>query len=122
MFRGAPGPQATNAVAKAMLFAIGLGGFEAFEPDALLEDEESLAEYGLDATILSLPGHTPGSIGVLTIRSARPTMGTVTFATSSHHAEPKWSLPWPLSRSLNATVILDGNIRESVTFTFSVAP
>ena len=38
---------------------------EAFTPDVLLTDGQSLAPYGLDASILSLPGHSKGSIGVL---------------------------------------------------------
>ncbi len=37
-----------------------------FKVDLLLEDGQSLAEYGVDATILHLPGHTKGSIAVLT--------------------------------------------------------
>ncbi|MBN1321817.1 MAG: MBL fold metallo-hydrolase [Thermoleophilia bacterium] len=40
--------------------------FEVFEPDACLEDGQSLLRYGCDATVLRLPGHTKGSIGVLT--------------------------------------------------------
>jgi glyoxylase-like metal-dependent hydrolase (beta-lactamase superfamily II) len=31
----------------------------------LLEDGFSLADYGVDAKIIVVPGHTPGSIGVL---------------------------------------------------------
>lgn len=42
------------------------GPFEVFTPDVLLKDGESLADYGLDAAVLHLPGHTPGSVGVLT--------------------------------------------------------
>jgi glyoxylase-like metal-dependent hydrolase (beta-lactamase superfamily II) len=37
-----------------------------FEPDLYLEDGTDLSEYGLDAQILALPGHSQGSIGVLT--------------------------------------------------------
>jgi hydroxyacylglutathione hydrolase len=37
-----------------------------FTPDILLSDGQSLGEYGLDAKIIHLPGHTPGSIGILT--------------------------------------------------------
>jgi hydroxyacylglutathione hydrolase len=40
--------------------------FPKFKPDVLLADGQSLAEYGLAAKIIHLPGHTPGSIGVLT--------------------------------------------------------
>jgi|WetSurMetagenome_2_1015567.scaffolds.fasta_scaffold00079_19 hydroxyacylglutathione hydrolase len=37
-----------------------------FTPDILLSDGQSIEEYGLDAKIIHLPGHTPGSIGILT--------------------------------------------------------
>jgi hydroxyacylglutathione hydrolase len=37
-----------------------------FTPDILLSDGQRLEEYGLDAKIIHLPGHTPGSIAVLT--------------------------------------------------------
>jgi glyoxylase-like metal-dependent hydrolase (beta-lactamase superfamily II) len=40
--------------------------FDRFEPDLLLEEGESLAEYGFDAKILYTPGHSIGSISVLT--------------------------------------------------------
>ena len=36
--------------------------FEIFTPDILLEDGQSLAEYGFDAKIIHVPGHTKGSI------------------------------------------------------------
>jgi glyoxylase-like metal-dependent hydrolase (beta-lactamase superfamily II) len=42
------------------------GSFEVFEPDLLVEDGFGLSEYGLDARVLHLPGHSKGSIGVLT--------------------------------------------------------
>jgi hydroxyacylglutathione hydrolase len=35
-------------------------------PDVLLEDGTSLAEYGWDATVLNTPGHSSGSICLLT--------------------------------------------------------
>jgi Zn-dependent hydrolases, including glyoxylases len=37
-----------------------------FKPDILLYDGQSLEEYGLRAKVVHIPGHTPGSIGVLT--------------------------------------------------------
>ena len=40
--------------------------FEKFKPDILLTEGQSLAEYGFDAKILHIPGHTKGSIAVLT--------------------------------------------------------
>ena len=41
-------------------------GYEAFTPDVYLDDGQSLAGRGCEATVLYLPGHTSGSIGVLT--------------------------------------------------------
>ncbi len=40
--------------------------FETFTPDIQIEDGQSLSEYGLDAKVLHLPGHSKGSIGILT--------------------------------------------------------
>lgn len=42
------------------------GPFEKFKPDVCVDDGQSLLEYGLGARILHLPGHTRGSIGILT--------------------------------------------------------
>ena len=39
---------------------------ETLTPNVLLEDGQSLSEYGVDATVLHLPGHSKGSIAVLT--------------------------------------------------------
>ena len=36
-----------------------------FTPDLFLEDSDRVTEYGLDATILHVPGHSAGSIAVL---------------------------------------------------------
>lgn len=41
-----------------------IDGFERFTPDVRLEDGFSLADYGVDAKIVLIPGHTPGSLGV----------------------------------------------------------
>lgn len=37
-----------------------------FKPDILLLDGQSMEEYGVSATVIHIPGHTPGSIGILT--------------------------------------------------------
>ena len=44
----------------------GFGAAERFTPDLYLADGDDLTQYGLEATILSLPGHSRGSVGVLT--------------------------------------------------------
>jgi glyoxylase-like metal-dependent hydrolase (beta-lactamase superfamily II) len=36
-----------------------------FEPAVYLEDGDSLSSYGIPATIIELPGHTKGSIGII---------------------------------------------------------
>lgn len=38
---------------------------EPFEPDVFLTDGDTLDAYGVKATVIGLPGHTKGSIGVL---------------------------------------------------------
>jgi hydroxyacylglutathione hydrolase len=42
------------------------GDFRTFEPDILLKDGQELTEYGLAARVIHTPGHTKGSITVLT--------------------------------------------------------
>lgn len=38
---------------------------EPVRPDVILEEGMSLSEYGVDGKVVSLPGHTKGSIGIL---------------------------------------------------------
>jgi hydroxyacylglutathione hydrolase len=45
---------------------LGLSDYEKFTPDTYLEDGQDLSGYGLDATVVHIPGHSKGSIGVLT--------------------------------------------------------
>jgi hydroxyacylglutathione hydrolase len=40
--------------------------FEKFRPDLFLTDGQSMEPYGLDARIIHVPGHTKGSIAILT--------------------------------------------------------
>ena len=37
-----------------------------FKPDVLVGDGDDLSQYGLDGRIVHIPGHSVGSIGVLT--------------------------------------------------------
>ena len=48
---------------------IHLGRIERFKPDFYLEEGDNLSDYGFDARILLLPGHSKGSIGILTTGS-----------------------------------------------------
>jgi glyoxylase-like metal-dependent hydrolase (beta-lactamase superfamily II) len=51
-------------IVRSLLF--GRGKLERFTPDFYLEDGYDLSEYGFDAQILQLPGHSKGSVGILT--------------------------------------------------------
>lgn len=42
-----------------------LNGFMKFKPDILLKDGDDLLKFGFHAKVIHLPGHTPGSIGIL---------------------------------------------------------
>ena len=44
----------------------GFGKKERFKPDLYIGDRYDLSEYGFDAKVLHLPGHSKGSIGILT--------------------------------------------------------
>jgi glyoxylase-like metal-dependent hydrolase (beta-lactamase superfamily II) len=45
---------------------IGFGKAQRFAPDVLLTEGTTLAEYGLDARVVAIPGHSKGSIAILT--------------------------------------------------------
>lgn len=57
-----------NSVIKFLLpIFSGFGKSEHFTPDVLVDDGFNLTEYGLEAKVISLPGHSRGSIGILTV-------------------------------------------------------
>jgi len=43
-----------------------MANFECFAPDLYLDEGQNLGEYGFEAGVLHIPGHTPGSIAILT--------------------------------------------------------
>ena len=45
---------------------IGFGKAQRFTPDVLLDDGDDLSPYGFAAHALSIPGHSKGSLGILT--------------------------------------------------------
>jgi hydroxyacylglutathione hydrolase len=66
----------------------GFGKSERFKPDLPIVDGYTLSEYGFDAKALHLPGHSKGSIGVLTsggdlfcgdllINGAKPSLNSI---------------------------------------------
>ena len=56
----------TKALAPLIPLLFGYGRSKRFTPDLLLEDGSDLSDYGLDAQVLSIPGHSKGSIAILT--------------------------------------------------------
>ncbi len=64
MFRGVKG--FTVAIFRIVLPLIGLSRYDSFSPDIALEDGQDLSEYGFDARVVHIPGHSKGSIGILT--------------------------------------------------------
>jgi hydroxyacylglutathione hydrolase len=42
------------------------GKFERFHPDLMIDDGFDLSEFGFDAKVLHIPGHSRGSLGILT--------------------------------------------------------
>jgi len=47
----------------------GFGKKERFKPDLYIDEGYDLSEYGFDAKVLHIPGHSKGSIGILTVDS-----------------------------------------------------
>ncbi|MDI6644748.1 MAG: MBL fold metallo-hydrolase [Methanobacteriaceae archaeon] len=45
---------------------MGLGKSDRFKPDFYIDDNFELSDYGLDAKVIHIPGHSLGSIGILT--------------------------------------------------------
>ncbi len=64
MFMGKKG--LTVAIVRIMFPLIGLNRYDSFRPDIALEDGHDLSEYGFDARVVHVLGHSKGSIGVLT--------------------------------------------------------
>ena len=65
-----PLPPLRRWMLKPLVALFGLRKRNRFTSDLYLEDGDRLTEYGLDATILHVPGHSAGSIAVLTADGA----------------------------------------------------
>jgi hydroxyacylglutathione hydrolase len=61
-----PKPDKFGLLYRVVALFVKPGPFDTFTADVYLADNQSLSDYGLDATVLHLPGHTKGSIGILT--------------------------------------------------------
>lgn len=72
---GLPSKRKIKSLKQRILFAIvrlsrkrkkGDVSITKFKPDIFLKNGQSLKEYGLDGKVIHIPGHTKGSIGILT--------------------------------------------------------
>ncbi|MCL4535528.1 MAG: MBL fold metallo-hydrolase [Bacteroidetes bacterium] len=59
-------PDKFSVIFRIMSIFIRPGRFDTFKPDLTIDEGFDLSEYGLNATVLHLPGHSKGSIGILT--------------------------------------------------------
>jgi hydroxyacylglutathione hydrolase len=67
MFSGRKRPSAlVRMMAPAIPILSGFGKSRRFTPDLYIDAGSDLSEYGLNARVLSIPGHSRGSIGILT--------------------------------------------------------
>jgi len=64
MFMGMKG--FTVAIIRLLLPLVGMSRYDSFRPDIALGDGHDLSEHGFDARVVNVPGHSKGSIGVLT--------------------------------------------------------
>ncbi len=55
-----------SMLSKIVFSLFGLGPADRFKPDFYVDDGDDLSKYGFDARVLYLPGHSIGSIGILT--------------------------------------------------------
>ena len=57
----------SNLIIRALIpRLIGFGKSERFTPDVLIEEGSSLSKYEMEAKVVWIPGHSRGSIGILT--------------------------------------------------------
>ena len=57
----------SNIIIRMMVpILFGFGKSKRFKPDLYIEDGDDLSEYGFDAKVLHIPGHSKGSIGIVT--------------------------------------------------------
>lgn len=63
-------------------------------PDVLVADGDSLAAYGVDATVLYTPGHTPGSTTLLVNNGQVAIAGDLLSTSGGAHAQRTYAEDW----------------------------
>ena len=113
------------------IFARRLGKYKGVEPDILVDDSYDLQEeFGFPARVIHTPGHTPGSMGVLT-GSGELMSGDLFFGLEGKEYFPPFAedIPallesWKMVRSLPVKTIYPahGNRIEAEQFHEALAP
>lgn len=91
------------------------------EADILLEDGDSLEEYGIDAYVLHTPGHTPGS-STLMVDDRYAFAGDLVASNGGLHAQRSFAFDWPQVarsirrlKSLNPELVFPGHGKDPIT-------
>jgi len=66
---------------------------EPTEPDIILHDGDRLDEYGVPATVIHTPGHTPGS-SVLLVDNGVAIVGDLLSASGEPHVQRSYAHNW----------------------------
>ncbi|MCL5961383.1 MAG: MBL fold metallo-hydrolase [Chloroflexi bacterium] len=59
-------PDKAFIIFRIVSFFVRPSNFDTFRPDLIIEEDYDLSAYGFDAKVLHIPGHSKGSIGILT--------------------------------------------------------
>ncbi|MFW5774681.1 MAG: MBL fold metallo-hydrolase [Chitinivibrionales bacterium] len=66
---------------------------ESTTADILLEDNQELARFGLDASVVHTPGHTPGSICIM-LQDSIAFVGDLISARPTNHVQRYYAFDW----------------------------
>lgn len=96
MFADAP-PSLMIKIMGFFMKITGLGDFETFTPDILLNDNQSLKEYGLDATVL----HTPDTAKAQSayIQQTETCSAAIYSVAQWKMSQPSWTIKHSLIRA-----------------------
>jgi glyoxylase-like metal-dependent hydrolase (beta-lactamase superfamily II) len=66
-------------------------GWDAIEPDIIVDGEMDLKDFGIDGVIIPTPGHTAGSLSIL-LGSGEALVGDLVVGGMINHRKPSYSL------------------------------
>jgi hydroxyacylglutathione hydrolase len=69
----------------------GARGWEAIEPDIIVDGEMDLNDFGINGVVIPTPGHTAGSLSIL-LESGEALVGDLVVGGMINHSKPSYSL------------------------------